>query len=124
MHERGFARAIVAHQSQAFATAHLKAYPAQRADGAEISFNAVQFYCRVIQGLVASNNFGCIFSCVLDIGYATFFRGREVSFEIGLVDLQEWNGHVLLILLPSRIIWATQKASVETPGAMETDMVS
>jgi hypothetical protein len=25
---------------------------------------------------------------------------------------------------PSRICWATQKASVETPGAIETDIVS
>ena len=29
-----------------------------------------------------------------------------------------------LTSLPSRICWATQKASVETPGAIETDMVS
>ncbi len=60
MHERGLAGAVVTNQPQAFAAAHPEAHSIERADGAEILFDAVQSDCRFVQVLLAADDLGRI----------------------------------------------------------------
>ena len=146
----GLAGAIVSDKPDAFARHDAKGHAIECPDGAETHLGAIDGDHRLQNVIHAARHAACknaarpsrlrgsrretyfadamtLLASVLrvfHVGDAAGLGIGEVGFEIVLVDAQEGTTRSFVTSLPSRICWATQKASVETPGAMETDMVS
>ncbi len=124
MHEGGFAGAIVADKPEAFPRRNLEGHAGKGTDGAERFFDAVQSDGSGAQSPYLPADLRRILGGILDVGDAALFVVARLASRFRLVDLQEGHGQILRHFLAVEDHLRTQKASVETPGAIETDMVS